>query len=203
MTSRTLSLITAAALLGAAGCGSDDEPEGRAATTSTSAGAQATATTDDPTTTTRDTRPGSSADGQLSPRGRAILDATQDLAADVSETAQEFARGRVTEDEAVARLELAGERAGDLRGRAQQLPEAKRAREELASLNEEISRTASDVSREVSSGRAASRDEISERIADLRDEAESTVDAIRSQLDRRAQERLREALERIGAETPG
>ena len=36
------------------------------------------------------------ADGdQLSPEGRAVLDATQDLAGDVSETGEQFVRGRI------------------------------------------------------------------------------------------------------------
>jgi CHASE3 domain sensor protein len=132
-----------------------------------------------------------------------VLDATQDLAADVAETAQEFGRGRTDEDEARARLELASERADDLRERAEQLPAADRARAQLVSLNEQISRTATTVARELSAGRAASQEEIEQQIAQLRDEARKTVDAVSKQLDRQAQERIREALDRIGVRPSG
>jgi hypothetical protein len=202
MRHRATTLIAAAALLGATGCGSDDDDEQAATTTTPAAGAQTT-TTDTRSTTTQTTT-ASSADGErLSPEGRAVLDASQDLAADVSETAQEFARGRIDEDEAVARLELSAERADDLGARAQELPIADRARDRLVSLNEEIERAATAVAREMSSGRTAGRDEINEQIAMLREEARSTVDAISRQLDRQARERVREALDRIGVGAPG
>jgi len=142
-------------------------------------------------------------DNELSPEGRAVLAATEDLAADVSETAEDFTEGRIDDDEAMARLELAGDRAADLRDRAEKLPAADRARARLASLNEEISRTITEVSRLVTSGRDASREEIDERIDELRDEARSTYDAVREQLDGPAQERFRDALDRIGVQTPG
>lgn len=193
-----IAAIAAGALLGA-GCGSDDESDDNRATTTTPAGGQVTATTEVPTTTPTTTA--TTADGdQLSPEGRAVLDATQDLADDVSETGEEFVRGRIEQDEAVARLDLARERADDLRERAQQLPASERAGERLASLNEEISRTATAMSRDVSAGREASRDDIDRRIAQLRDEARGTFDAVTRQLDRQTRERLREALDRIGVQ---
>lgn len=200
---RVLPWIAAAALLGAAGCGSDDDDEPAATVTVTvPAGGQAATTTEDATTTT--TAAGDDApEDELSPEGRAVLAATEDLAADVSETAEEFVAGRIDDDEAMVRLELAGERAADLRDRAEKLPAADRARARLASLNEEISRATTELSRLVNSGRDASRDEIGERIDELRDEARSTYDAVREQLDRPAQERFREALDRIGVQTPG
>ena len=199
-----LPVIAAATLLGVAGCGSDDDE--RAATTTTPAAGQATLTTQEPAKAApADVGSDGSGDGdaQLSAEGRAVLAATQDLAADVSETAEEFAKGDIDAQEAMARLELAGERAADLRDRAQKLPAADRARSRLASLNEEISRTATDVSRLVSSGRSASRNAVDDRIDALRDEAQSTFDAVSDQLDRPAQERFREALEGIGVETGG
>ena len=195
-------MIAAAALMGVAGCGSDDDDDNEAATSTTPAVGQATTTTEPPTETTADA---SDVDGdsELSAEGRAVLAATQDLAADVSETAEAFAKGDIEDEEATARLELAGERAADLQDRAQKLPVADRARARLASLNEEIGRAASDVSRLVTSGRTASRNEIDDRIDVLRDEARSTFAAVSRQLARRAQERFREALDRIGVETPG
>ena len=205
MRRRILPWIAAATLLSAAGCGSDDDDEPTATATTPGVG-QVTTTTEDRTQTTTvetDTEAEAGDGGELSPEGRAVLAATQDLAADVSETAEEFADGRIDDDEAMARLELAGDRAADLRDRAQRLPAADRARARLASLNEEISRVSSEVSRLVSSGRDASRDEIGERIDDLRDEARSTFDAVREQLDRPAQERFRDALDQIGVQAPG
>lgn len=195
-------MIAAAALFGVAGCGSDDD-DNEAATATTPAVGQATTTT--PAQPTETTAGASDADdgSELSAEGRAVLAATQDLAADVSGTAEEFAKGEIDDEEATARLELAGERADDLQDRAQKLPVADRARTRLASLNEEIGRAASDVSRLVASGRTASRNEIDSRIDALRDEARSTFDAVSEQLDRRAQERFRDALDRIGVEAPG
>lgn len=196
---RIITLIAAAALLGAAGCGDDDDDQ--AATATTPAVPEVTATT--PTTTepavgSPTTTVTESEEGELSPEGRAVLDASQDLAADVSETAEGFARGSIDQDEAMARLELASERADDLRSRAEQLPAAEGARERLVSLNEEISRTATAVSRELSAGRTQSREEINRRIESLRDEARSTVEAVSGQLDEQARERFNEALDRIG-----
>ncbi len=191
-----LPVIAAATLLGVAGCGSDDDEQ--AATTTTAAG-QPTLTTQEPAKAA----PGNvgsdgsgQGEGQLSAEGRAVLAATQELAADVRQTAEEFAKGDIDDEEAMARLELAGERAADLRDSAQKLPVTDRARSRIASLNDEISRTATDVSRLVSSGRSASRNEIDDRIDALRDDARSTFDAVSEQLDRPAQERLREALDR-------
>ena len=192
--------MAAAVLLIAAGCGSDNEADDeQAATATTPVGGEITepardagAGTDTTETTT------AASDGELSPEGRAVLDATQDLAADVSETAEQFARGRLDEDEAMARLELASDRADDLRERAQQLPDADQAGERLAALNTEISRTASEISRQVSAGREASRDEIDKRVDELRDEARSTFDAVSEGLDEQTQKRFREALDRIG-----
>ena len=192
-----IALIATAALVGA-GCGSNDESDDNRATT-TPAGGQVTATTEAPTTTQTTTATTAGSE-QLSPEGRAVLDATQDLADDVSETGEEFVRGRIEQDEAVARLDLARARADDLRERAQQLPASERAGDRLASLNEEISRTATAISREVSAGRDAGRDDIDRRIAQLRDEARSTFDAVTRQLDRQTRERLREALDRIGVQ---
>lgn len=199
MTNRA-SVLASAALLGLAGCGSDDGGSDEQQATATTPAAGQVTTTDGRSPTTTDAQ---ARDGRLSPEGRAVLDATQDLAVDVSETADEFARGRIDDDEAMARLELAGERADDLRRRAQELPAADRARERLASLNAELTRTAGELSGLVSSGRAASRDEIDERIAELRRDARSTYDAVSGQLDERTQERFREALDRIGVEAPG
>ncbi len=200
MRNRVLVFISAAVLFAVAGCGSDDSAsDEQAATTTTSGAAQGTTTEQrSPATTDTDGR-----GGRLSAEGRAVLDATQDLAADVGETADELVRGRIDEDEAMARLELAGERADDLRRRAQELPAADRAGERLASLNAEVSATATELSRLSSSGRAASREEIDERVARLRREARSTLDAVSEQLDERTRKRLRDALDRIGAETPG
>ena len=200
-----LPVIAAATLLGVGGCGSDDDDE-QAATTTTPAAGQVTTTSEDRSSTTADRgRDGRDGDGdaQLSAQGRAVLAATEDLAADVSETAEAFAKGDIDDEEAMARLELASDRAADLRDRAQALPAADRARSRLVSLNEAIGRTATDVSRLVTSGRTASRNEIDDRIDALRDEARSTFDAVSEQLDRPAQERLREALDRIGVESPG
>lgn len=200
-----MTFIATAALLGAAGCGADNDGEDEQAAT-TAAGGQATATAttgDRGDTTTEPAIDAGEPDGQLSAKGRAVLAATQDLAADVSDTAEEFARGRIDEDEARAQLELAGERADDLRRRAQELPATGRARDRLASLNEEINRTVTDLSRLVSSGRAQSRDEIDKRIAELRREARSTFDKLSEQLDEQSQERLRKALDRIGVKAPG
>lgn len=197
---RIITFIAAAALLGAAGCGSDDDDD-QAATATTPTVPEVTATT--PTTTepavgSPTTTVTESEEGELSPEGRAVLDASQDLAADVSETAEGFVRGSIDQDEAMARLELASERADDLRSRAEQLPAAEGARERLVSLNEEISRTATAVSQELSAGRTQSREEINRRIEALRDEARSTVEAVSRQLDEQARERFNEALDRIG-----
>lgn len=202
---RIITFIAAAALLGAAGCGSDDEDDQAATTTTPAAGEVATTpTTPTPevTTETGQTTTATASDVRLSPEGRAVLDASQDLAADVSETAEQFARDRIDEDEALARLELASERADDLRSRAEQLPAAEGARERLVSLNEEISRTATAISREVSSGGTARREQIERRITELRDEARSTLESVSGQLDKQARERFREALDRIGVGTP-
>ena len=209
MRSRVLPWIAAAALLSAAGCGSDDDDNAQPATATTPAAEQATTTTEDRAQTTpvedeTTTVEDDSADGsELSPEGRAVLAATEDLAADVSETAQAFAEGSIDDEEAMARLELARDRAADLRARAEKLPVADRARSQLASLNEEISQAATDVSRLVSSGRTSSRDEIETRIDELRDDARATFDDVRELLDKPAQERFREALDRIGVEAPG
>lgn len=206
MRHRILTLVATAALLGAAGCGSDNEADDeQAATTTTPAAGEVTEPARDAgvgTDTTDTQTTAATRDGELSPEGRAVLDATQDLAADVSETAEEFARGRIEQDEATARLELARDRAADLQERAQQLPDAEQAGERLAALNEEIGRTASEISQEVSRGREASRDDIERRIEELRDEARSTFDVISDQLDERTQRRVREALDRIGIEAP-
>lgn len=195
-----ITFIATVALVGVAGCGSDNDDAADQATTTTTGGGQVTATTDTPTITqtTTTTTEATTGGDQLSPQGRAVLDASQDLAADVSTTGEEFARGRIDEDEAMARLEIARDRAAELRGRAEQLPASDRGRERLVALNEEIGRTAAAISRAVSSGREASRDEIDRRIAQLRDEAQSAFDAVRKQLNRQAQERFRDALDRIG-----
>jgi hypothetical protein len=196
--------IAATALLGVAGCGSDDDDNAQAPTVTVTvpAAGPATTTTDEATTTT--TAAGDDApEDELSPEGRAVLAATEDLAADVSKTAEEFTAGRIDDDEAMARLELARDRAADLRDRAEKLPAADRARGRLVSLNEQISDTTTEISRLVRSGRDASRDEIDERIGELRDEARSTYDAVREQLDRPTQERFREALDQIGVRAPG
>jgi len=200
---RVLPWIAAAALLGVAGCGSDDnDDQATTVTVTVPAGGQATTTTEGATTTT--TAAGDDApEDELSPEGRAVLAATEDLAGDVSATAEEFTAGRIDDDEAMARLELARDRAADLRDRAEKLPAADRAGARLASLNEEISDTTTELSRLVASGRDASRDEIGKRIDELRDEARSTYDAVREQLDRPAQERFREALDQIGVRAPG
>ncbi len=198
MRTRILTVIAAAALLGVAGCGSDDDDD-KAATVTTPAAGTATATDPAPTTATQT---GSSGDA-LSPEGRAVLDASQDLAADVSQTVEDFARGRIEQDEAIARLELAGERAGDLRRRAQDLPATDRAGERLAAFNDEIGRASADLSRDVSAGRAARQDEIDERLAQLRREARSTVETLSAQLDERARKRFRDALDSIGVDAPG
>lgn len=116
----------------------------------------------------------------------------------MTETAEQFADGSIDGEEATARLDLARERAGELRKRAEQLPEEDRAGARLASLNEEIRTTAVEVSRLVSSGRDAGSEEINERIDDLRSEARSTFDSVSEELDEPAQRRFREALERIG-----
>ncbi len=202
MRQRILPLIAAAALLGVAGCGSDDD-DNEASTSTAPAVGQPTTTTAPPTETTADASDvDGDSDSELSAEGRAVLAATQDLAADVSETAEAFAKGDIDDEEAMARLELANERATDLRDRAQKLPVTDRARARLASLNEEIGRAAGDVSRLVTSGRTASRNEIDDRIDALREEARSTFDAVREQLDGRAQERFRDALDRIGVQAP-
>ena len=199
--------MAAAVLLIAAGCGDDNDADDEQAATATApAAGEVTEPARDAGvgTDTTDTEATTAArDGELSPEGRAVLDATQDLAADVSETAEEFGRGRIDQDEATARLELASDRADDLRQRAQQLPDAEQAGERLAALNAQIGRTASEISRDVSAGREASRDEIERRIEELRDEARSTFDVISDQLDERTQRRVREALDRIGVEAPG
>jgi hypothetical protein len=194
MRQRILPCIVAVLLLSVAGCGSDDDADS-AATSTTPAGGQTTTTT---TATEGSETTTAAAGDQLSAEGRAIFDASQDLAADVTETAEQFADGRIDDEEATARLELARERAGELRKRAEQLPEEDRARARLASLNEAIGTTAAEVSRLVSSGRDAGRDEINKRIADLRSEARSTFDSVSKELDEPAQKRFREALERIG-----
>ena len=165
------------------------------------AGQPTTTTTDDATTTTT-AEAGDRPENELSPEGRAVLAATEDLATDVSETAEEFIAGRIDDDEAVARLELARDRATDLRDRAEKLPAADRARARLALLNGNLA-TTTEVSRLVASGRDASRDEIEQRIDDLRDEARSAYGAVKEQLDTPAQERFREALDRIGVQAPG
>jgi predicted small lipoprotein YifL len=201
MRHRILTCVAAAAVLSFAGCGSDDDNTDSAATATTPAGGQATtpATTEGPETTTEGPETTTAAAGdQLSADGRAIFDASQDLAADVTETAEQFADGRIDDEEATARLELARERAGELRKRAEQLPEEDRARARLASLNEEIGTTAAEVSRLGSAGRHTGRKEINKRIDDLRSEARSTFDSVSKELDEPAQKRFREALERIG-----
>jgi len=198
MRQRILPCIAAALLLSFAGCGSDDDDADSAATATTPAGGQVPTTTTTTTTTAGSETTTAAAGDQLSAEGRAIFDASQDLAADVTETAEQFADGRIDDEEATARLELARERAGELRKRAEQLPEEDRAGARLASLNEEIRTTAAEVSRLVSSGRDAGRDEINERIDDLRSEARSTFDSVSEELDEPAQRRFREALDRIG-----
>jgi chromosome segregation ATPase len=203
MTRRILPWIAAAALVSAAGCGSDDEDNEPAATTTAPAVGQATTTTEDPVPTTVADDDDDADGGELSPEGRAVLAATEDLAGDVSETAQEFAEGSIDDEEATARLELARDRAADLRARAEKLPAADEARSRLASLNEEIGDAADDVSALVAAGRSASRDEIETRIDELRDDARSAFDDVRELLDRPAQERFREALDRIGVRAPG
>jgi hypothetical protein len=158
-----ITLISAVALTGAAGCGSDNGAGGEQAATATTPRSGQETTTDERTHTTTDA---GARGGRLSPEGRAVLAAAQDLAADVSATAEDLARGRIERDEARVRLELASERADDLRRRAQQLPATERTRARLTALTAEISRTATAVSKQVSSGRAASRDEIEQRIAE-------------------------------------
>jgi hypothetical protein len=202
MRHRILTLIAGAALLSAAGCGSDNDDGEHAATATTPAVGQATTMADATTATTEaDSESAARGGRELSPEGRAVLAETQDLAGDVSQTAEDFAEGRIDDDEAKARLELAGERASDLRGRAQKLPAADRARARLASLNDEIGRTAAQVSKLATAGRTESRNEIAERIDALRDDARSTVDAASEQLDKPARERFRKALDEIGART--
>ena len=197
MRHRILPWIAAAVLLSTAGCGSDNDDDEQAATATTPAREQTTTTTESGPRSTTTTAGGAGV--ELSADGRAVLAATQDLAADVSETAEQYAEGRIDDDEAMARLEIAGERAADLRDRARELPAADRARSRLAALNDSISHTADELATLVASGRTASRDQIEERIDELHDDARSAFDAVREQLDERAQERFREALERIGA----
>ena len=66
------------------------------------AGGQITPTTDTPTITqtTLTTTQTTTGDEQLSALGLAVLDASQDIAADDSTTGEELARGRIDEDEA-------------------------------------------------------------------------------------------------------
>ena len=128
MRQRRLTLIAAAALtsLGVAGCGSDDDND-RTATATTPAITQSTIATDTPTPDTSTATTATGNDEQLSPESRALLAASQDLAADISNTAKDLQQGRLDSDEATARFRLAAERASDLGDRAQQLPEADRA----------------------------------------------------------------------------
>ncbi len=186
-------LIVCAALLPAAGCGSEDGGDDERAAT-TPAGGQ-------PTTTDEASEPAtgtSEVDASLSPEGRAVLAASQDLAADVSETAEDFVRGRIEADEAMARLALQRERADELRRRAGRLPVADRARQRLVSMNAQISSSARVISDLTSRGRSASRDAIDERTTQLARQARSTLDELGGQLDERTREQLREALERVG-----
>ena len=98
--------IAAAALLGASGCGSDDDDNAQAPTVTVTVPAAGPATTTADVATTTTTAAGDDApENELSPEGRAVLAATEDLAADVSKTAEEFTAGRIDDDEAMARLE--------------------------------------------------------------------------------------------------
>ncbi len=198
MRHRPLILIAAATALGVAGCGSDDDDNDRAATATTPAITQpaATPTPDPATTSTGD-------DEQLSPESRALLAASQDLAADVGTTATDLQKGRLDSDEATARFRLAAERAGDLVDRAQQLPEADRARAQLATLNQQIGQTANDLSKLAAEGRSVSDSEIDDRVTQLRNTARSTLNAVSEQLDPSARKRFDDAVDRIGAAVPG
>ena len=196
--------IAAAALLGVAGCGSDDDDNAQAPTVTVTVPAAGRDDDDhrrghDDHDRCRRRAP----ENELSPEGRAVLAATEDLAADVSKTAEEFTAGRIDDDEAMARLELARDRAADLRDRAEKLPAADRARGRLASLNEEIS--APPPRSPGWSGRAATQaaTRSTSVSAQLRDEARSTYDAVREQLDPPTQERFRDALDQIGVRAPG
>ena len=194
---RRLILFAAAATLGVAGCGSDDDND-RAATATTPAITQPAGTpTPDPATTS------TGGDEQLSPESRALLAASQDLAEDVGTTATDLQKGRLDSDEATARFRLAAERAGDLVDRAQQLPEADRASAQIATLNRQIGRTANDLSKLAAEGSSVSDSEIEDRIAQLRNTARSTLDEVSEQLDRSARKRFDDAVDRIGAAVPG
>ena len=204
MRQRRLTLIAAAALtsLGVAGCGSDDDND-RTATATTPAITQSTIATDTPTPDTSTATTATGNDEQLSPESRALLAASQDLAADISNTAKDLQQGRLDSDEATARFRLAAERASDLGDRAQQLPEADRASARLATLNEQIGSTANDLAKLAAEGRSASNSEIDDRIARLRGTARSTLDAVSKQLDRSARKRFGDALDRIAPAAPG
>ncbi len=197
-----LTLIAAAAAFGVAGCGSDDDND-RAATATTPAITQPTVTTATPTPDTSTSATSTGDDAQLSPDSRALLAASQDLAADISDTAKDLQQGRLDSDEATARFRLAAERAGELGDRAQQLPEADRASARLVTLNQEIGSTANDLAKLAAEGRSASASEIEDRIARLRDTARSTLDAVSRQLDSSARKRFDDALDQIGATAPG
>ncbi len=199
MKHRQLTLIVAAVTLGIAGCGSDDDDNDTAATATVPAITQPAETPSDTSTATTATGD----DEQLSPESRALLAASQDLAADVSNIATDFQKGRLDGDEATAQFRLAAERAGDLGDRAQKLPEADRASERLATLNEQIGRTANDLSKLAAEGDSASSSEINDRIAKLRGTARSTLDAVSKQLDSSARKRFGDALDRIGSAAPG
>ena len=195
-------VAAATAALGAAGCGSDDDND-RAATATTPAITQPTITSKSATPDASTATTATGDDEQLSPESRALLAASQDLAADVSDTAKDLQKGSLDSDEATARFRLAAERAGDLGDRAQQLPEADRAGARLTMLNQQIASTADELSKLAAEGRSASSSEIDDRIAKLRRTARSTLDAVSKQLDRSARERFGDALDRIGAAAPG
>ena len=199
MKHRQLTLIVAAFALGVAGCGSDDD--NAATATATAPAITQPAGTPSPGTSTATTAAGG--DEQLSPESRALLAASQDLAADVSNTATDFQKGRLDSDEATARFRLAAERAGDLGDRAQRLPEVDRASERLATLNEQIGRTANDLAKLAAEGRSANSSEIDDSIAKLRGTARSTLDAVSKQLDSSARKRFGDALDRIGSAASG
>ena len=195
-------LIAATATLGVAGCGSDADDD-RAATATQPAITQPSVTTDTPEPDTSTATTATSDDEQLSPESRALLAASQDLAADIATTAKDLQDDRLDSDEATAQFRLAAERAGELGDRAQQLPDADRARARLTTLNEQIARTADDLSKLAADGRSATSSEIDDRIAELRGAARSTLSAVSKQLDSSARKRFGDALDRIGPAAPG
>jgi predicted translin family RNA/ssDNA-binding protein len=131
----------------------------------------------------------------LSPEAQEILDRSENVVADIAQTARGTAAGEISGDEAQKRLDSAAQDAGELADQAQDLPESDTARDRLVNLTADLERTAGELQAEAQQGQL---DQADEAIAALRDSAQDTYRALGQNLTEDTRRQLEDAVKGLG-----